>query len=262
MNEVRLYKLTGADNQIYLSDKKGLYGGHNKLKIYGRLDCPSALRHIKNGNYIKRRVFFEDEATALTVGYRPCGICMKKHYEFWKKGKLMMYAMNVTPVLTDKVICSVQFADGKEKRFMTETLDNCEITEKLRDGIEFCHMEIENNYCVVVLSDEKSQWGYTIIWDYVQDTLVHLTNTPYVAASAVLGSKIINMYLVQYWGHPADLWYSVAPLQMIDSEYEPNKMPLHILVDDSVKNISSCKITVRDGTATFLAGEQKESIKI
>ena len=55
-----------------------------KLKIYGRLDCPSALRHIEKGNYAKHRVFFADEQVAKAAGYRPCGICMKEEYNKWK----------------------------------------------------------------------------------------------------------------------------------------------------------------------------------
>ncbi|MCD7764175.1 MAG: hypothetical protein LUI14_13515 [Lachnospiraceae bacterium] len=259
---MHLYKLTGADNQTYLSEKKGLFGGHNKLKIYGRLDCPSALRHIKNGNYIQHRVFFEDEATALAAGYRPCGICMKEHYNLWKRGTLMMKALKATPILKDGIICSVQLANGEEKYFRAETLNNCQIETKLQGGIEYCHIEIEDDDCIIIMSDENSQWGYTIVWNYAQDKLIHLTNTPYVTASAIMDSNVINMYLVQYWGHPADLWYSVAPLQMIDSEYEPDMKPLHMPVDDSVSDISSCKITIQNNSVLFQAGKQEKSIKI
>ena len=39
----------GPDGKEYLSEEKGTLGGHRKLKIYGRLDCPSALRHIDKG---------------------------------------------------------------------------------------------------------------------------------------------------------------------------------------------------------------------
>ena len=34
------------------------------MKIYGRLDCPSALRAIAVGGYVASRVFFADEPTA------------------------------------------------------------------------------------------------------------------------------------------------------------------------------------------------------
>jgi hypothetical protein len=50
-----------------------LFGGNTRLRIYGRLDCPSALRAIKRGpTYARYRVFFADEAIAVASGYRPC----------------------------------------------------------------------------------------------------------------------------------------------------------------------------------------------
>ena len=61
----------------------------NKLKIYGRLDCPSALRYIAKGQYVQYRVFFKDEETAIAAGYRPCGVCMKAEYKRWKEQKEM-----------------------------------------------------------------------------------------------------------------------------------------------------------------------------
>jgi methylphosphotriester-DNA--protein-cysteine methyltransferase len=59
-----------------LSDAPGTLGGHRRLKIYGRLDCPSALRWIARGHYVRHRVFFADEATARAAGYRPCKVCI------------------------------------------------------------------------------------------------------------------------------------------------------------------------------------------
>ena len=44
---------------------RGTIGGHRGTKIYGRLDCPSALRAIAGGGYVKYRVFFADEADAV-----------------------------------------------------------------------------------------------------------------------------------------------------------------------------------------------------
>ena len=75
------YFLTDKDNKQYLSDTPGQFGGHNKLKIYGRLDCKSAIRYIQKGEYVKHRVFFADELTAIEAGYRPCGVCMKERYK-------------------------------------------------------------------------------------------------------------------------------------------------------------------------------------
>ena len=65
---------------------RGTLGGHRKTRIYGRLDCPSALRAIERGGYIKHRVFFADEATAKAAGYRPCARCLPERYQAWKRG--------------------------------------------------------------------------------------------------------------------------------------------------------------------------------
>jgi methylphosphotriester-DNA--protein-cysteine methyltransferase len=70
------YTLLGADRKTYRSTRPGTLGGHRANRIYGRLDCPSALRALARGGYVNNRVFFADEATALAAGYRPCGACL------------------------------------------------------------------------------------------------------------------------------------------------------------------------------------------
>ena len=45
----KVYHLIGADGKPYDSTEPGTLGGHKGLKIYGRLDCPSALRYIAKG---------------------------------------------------------------------------------------------------------------------------------------------------------------------------------------------------------------------
>lgn len=82
---MKMYKLLGADGEIYLSETPGTLGGNGNMKIYGRLDCGTALRSMRiyPGEYQKHRVFFSDEKTALAAGYRPCGNCLrKKHREY------------------------------------------------------------------------------------------------------------------------------------------------------------------------------------
>ena len=82
---MKQYKLLGPDGKQYLSETPGTLGGNGKLKIYGRLDCPSALSTIRRfpGSYEKSRVFFADEKTALAAGFRPCGNCLReKHREY------------------------------------------------------------------------------------------------------------------------------------------------------------------------------------
>ncbi len=84
MNGSRTYLLLGADGRPYLSVMKGQRGGHRGTRIYGRLDCPAALRAIARGGYLRYRVFFADEATAIAAGYRPCATCCPDRYQEWK----------------------------------------------------------------------------------------------------------------------------------------------------------------------------------
>ncbi|WNI17071.1 Ada metal-binding domain-containing protein [Actinacidiphila sp. ITFR-21] len=78
------YTLLGADRTTCRSTRPGTLGGHRANRIYGRLDCPSALRALARGGYVKNRVFFADEATARAAGYRPCGRCLPHEYRTWK----------------------------------------------------------------------------------------------------------------------------------------------------------------------------------
>lgn len=91
------YTLLDADGRPYESTVPGTIGGHRRSRIYGRLDCPSALRVIARGGYVTHRVFFADEATARYAGYRPCSACMPEQYEEWKTtaslGKAQLAAM-------------------------------------------------------------------------------------------------------------------------------------------------------------------------
>ena len=85
----RKYRLLGANGRARQSAIKGLFGGNTRMKIYGRLDCPSALRAIKRGpTYARYRVFFADEAGAIAAGFRPCGVCIRAAaYGKWKAAK-------------------------------------------------------------------------------------------------------------------------------------------------------------------------------
>jgi methylphosphotriester-DNA--protein-cysteine methyltransferase len=81
------WRLLGADGEPYLSDEPGTLGGHRRTRIYGQLDCPSALRAIARGGYVAQRVFFAAEADAVAAGYRPCGVCMPTEYARWKAAR-------------------------------------------------------------------------------------------------------------------------------------------------------------------------------
>ncbi len=80
----RTWTLLGADGLPYAADAPGTLGGHRRSRIYGRLDCPSALRAIARGGYVPHRVFFADEGTAVAAGYRPCAVCLPAQYAAWK----------------------------------------------------------------------------------------------------------------------------------------------------------------------------------
>ena len=86
VNEPLRYRLLAADGTIYESSKPGELGGYRPQKIYGRLDCASANRHLANGGYARDRVFFADEPAAIAAGYRPCFRCMPERYHLWKRG--------------------------------------------------------------------------------------------------------------------------------------------------------------------------------
>ena len=80
----RSYVLLGADRRSYRSVQPGTLGGHRKTRVYGMLDCPSALRAIARGGYVRHRVFFRDEATAIAAGYRPCAVCCPEQYRAFR----------------------------------------------------------------------------------------------------------------------------------------------------------------------------------
>lgn len=82
--ENKVYTLVGADGKTFQSAIKGAFGGHRKDKIYGTLTCAGAARWIAKGFYVKQRVFFADEQTAIAAGYRPCARCLKEKYDEWK----------------------------------------------------------------------------------------------------------------------------------------------------------------------------------
>ncbi|MEV0389599.1 hypothetical protein [Nonomuraea sp. NPDC050643] len=80
------YTLIGPDGRPYPSPVPGTLGGHRGARLYGRLDCPSALRTIARGGYVRHRVFFADAGTAVTAGYRPCAVCLPEAYREWRAG--------------------------------------------------------------------------------------------------------------------------------------------------------------------------------
>lgn len=78
------YSLIGVDGRPYISSAPGTFGGHRRNKLYGQLDCPTALRALAAGGYVRNRVFFADEPTAIAAGFRPCAVCLPQAYKVWK----------------------------------------------------------------------------------------------------------------------------------------------------------------------------------
>ena len=104
------YRLLGADGRLHSSSSKGLLGGNSRGKIYGRLDCPSALRAVKRGRtYQQHRVFFADEPTAVAAGYRPCAVCMRDAYKKWRARQ----HSNSNVAHVDEAIGEAQEGDGR-----------------------------------------------------------------------------------------------------------------------------------------------------
>jgi methylphosphotriester-DNA--protein-cysteine methyltransferase len=85
------YRLLDAHGDFVVSETPGLLGGNRRLKIYGRLDCPSARRALPRG-YARRRVFFADEGVAIAAGYRPCARCMPAEYGRWRASNAVVVA--------------------------------------------------------------------------------------------------------------------------------------------------------------------------
>jgi methylphosphotriester-DNA--protein-cysteine methyltransferase len=82
---MKAYQLLDSHGRVVFSAQRGTVGGHQRSRIFGRLDCPAALRALSRGGYRQHRVFFADAATAAAAGYRPCAVCMPDAYRAWKR---------------------------------------------------------------------------------------------------------------------------------------------------------------------------------
>jgi hypothetical protein len=80
----RTWTLLGSDRRPFESKVPGTLGGNGRARIYGRLDCASALRALREGGYAEYRVFFLDADSARAAGFRPCGTCLRDEYTVWK----------------------------------------------------------------------------------------------------------------------------------------------------------------------------------
>lgn len=82
-----MFTLLGADGRPYVSATPGLLGGHRGTQIYGSLGCRTARAAIARGGYVRDRVFFADEVTAIAAGYRPCAVCLPGPYAAWRRSR-------------------------------------------------------------------------------------------------------------------------------------------------------------------------------
>ena len=260
----KLYKLVGADGKPYFSEQKGILGGHRKLKIYGRLDCPSALRHIARGGYVKHRVFFADEKTAVAAGYRPCAVCMKEQYAQWKqkqkKEKERIAMPRISFPNNVHTVCEIETGAQEIKRLSAEQLREPPVRALLRE-LEGYRIEVEGPYAVITLSGASEQNGFTIVWDYENGTVPHISKTPFAVCSAVAGQTVVTLYLVSFWGHPADLWYSLLPLNTVNTSCEPDRIKLELTAEDVRDPFQDCRITVSGNDILFHAGKHIQRIR-
>jgi hypothetical protein len=70
--------LVGPVGSAVLSPTPGAHGAHRRLRIYGRFDCPSALRWSTCGHYARHRMFFA--GTGRAAGYRSGAVCLPDNY--------------------------------------------------------------------------------------------------------------------------------------------------------------------------------------
>src|SRR5215212_5147666 len=119
-----MYTLIGPDGAPRQSRTPGTLGGHRRNRGYGRLDCPAALRWIAKGHYVRHRVFFADEETALAAGYRPCATCLPERYAAWKGGRMTVELRPRGPFdvehmlafLAARAVPEVEVVDGRTYR--------------------------------------------------------------------------------------------------------------------------------------------------
>lgn len=75
---IKHLNIIDSDLRSKIKQKEICFGGNEKLKIYGTLQCKSGKR-LKREN----RIFFSSENEAIKNGYRPCRHCMKTAYKKW-----------------------------------------------------------------------------------------------------------------------------------------------------------------------------------
>lgn len=197
---VKKYKLIDKNGNQYFSDTPGTLGGHKKLKIYGRLDCPSALRYIAKGQYVQNRVFFADEETAIAAGYRPCYYCMRENYNIWKKHKMISLELGKGNVM---LIISV----NREKQIIDDKgltsfwSDNIYLDEEGKEMyLENCGAKVFGRYVVCWAYIAQGQGGIVFVWDTESKSVVHFSNGNFAEKAELHDNKVYVLRYVSYWG--------------------------------------------------------------
>jgi AraC family transcriptional regulator of adaptative response / DNA-3-methyladenine glycosylase II len=133
------YTLIGPDGVPHPSGTPGSLGGHRRSKVFGRLDCPGALRWLARGHYAPHRVFFADAASAWAAGFRPCATCLPAEYREWKAGRAQFRVMPPAPYdaafvlgfLGARAWPGVETWDGAA---FSRVADGLEVTLAVEDG--------------------------------------------------------------------------------------------------------------------------------
>lgn len=259
----------------YPSEEVELLVSHGSLKIYGKPDCVFVLRHPTGGSYARRR-FFGCEKEALAAGYRPCAICMEKHHRLWKAGKLMTHALHIGPGLSFNELWTVYLANGEHRTLTREAvkqLDEFNAYSRDWNFYDMAKFKFQDDYCIITLLGEAGYWGRVIVWDYVQNHILHLTAAPFAQCSTVFKGQVVSLYEVYHWYEAiyielsdegpsqeldipnGSLWYSAVPLGVIDPEYEPDLYLLPLPVPDCEDDEPDCfDIRVEGDTLIFQAG--------
>lgn len=239
----------------YPFSEVGAVVANDQTEIYGKPGCPSALYlHPNEGKW--SRVFKHEEGAPSSLC--PCPVCLKEHYELWKEDRLETHALRVKPAYTGTAdLCTVFLANHERKTL--NTLNTPGFPEVAAMSVEaeewqdfnWAEFKIEGDFCVISL--QYGNLGYVIVWDYVQDRVVHLNSVPYVRCSTVFNGQVVSMYQTVFWHRVVDphflreecwagpiremcppygaMWYSVTPLGRVDPEYEPDLTLLPLVPD-------------------------------
>ena len=172
--EKKTYKLICPDGKPYISDQPGTLGGHNKLKIYGRLDCPSAKRYIAKGQYVEHRVFFKDEADAKAAGYSPCGVCMKEAYKLWKESNGCKSMKTLKYVAEDGVIIHIEDSNAVQEIRFSDIEKYWDSANE--DEFEGGSAALVRNTVLFTMITAGGQDGIIAAWDLNENKVIHISN--------------------------------------------------------------------------------------